>query len=59
MTKKTQKVMKNLGITMAIGSAVAAASATMASNNPSTKKSATKAVHAVSNFVNNVSSMMR
>lgn len=59
MTRKTQKMMKSIGITMAIGSAVAAASASMCTTNQSAKKSATKAVHAVSSFVNNVSSMMR
>lgn len=59
MTKKTQKVMKGLGVAMAVGSAVAAASATMGSNKQGTKKTAAKAVHAVSNFVDNVSSMMK
>lgn len=53
--------MKGLGVAMAVGSAVAAASATMGTNkhNQGMKKNATKAVQAVEHFVDNVSSMMK
>ena len=58
MKKKTQNIMKGLGVAMAVGSVIAGASATMGSNSKKAKKTMQKAVHSVSNFVETVSGMM-
>ena len=51
MKKKTANIIKGVGVAMAVGSAVAAASATMGTNSKSTKKTMQKAVTKVSDFV--------
>ena len=58
MKKKTANVIKGIGVAMAVGSVVAAASASMGTNSTSTKKAMQKAVNKVSDFVDTVSSMM-
>lgn len=58
MKKKTQNIMKGLGVAMAVGSVIAGASATMGSNIKKAKKTMQKAVNSVSNFVDTVSGMM-
>lgn len=58
MKKKTANVIKSLGVVMAVGSVVAAASASMGQNSTSTKKAMQKAVNKVSDFVDTVSAMM-
>ena len=58
MKKKTQNIVKGLGVAMAVGSVIMGASATMGSSNHKTKKTMQKAVNSVSNFVDTVSSMM-
>ena len=58
MKKKTANVIKSLGVVMAVGSVVAAASASMGQNNVNTKKAMQKAVNRVSDFVDTVTSMM-
>lgn len=58
MKKKTANVIKGIGVAMAVGSVVAAASASMGTNSASTKKAMQKAVNRVSDFVDTVSSMM-
>lgn len=58
MKKKTANVIKGIGVAMAVGSVVAAASATMGTNSTSTKKAMQKAVNKVSDFVDTVSSIM-
>ncbi len=58
MKKKTQNIMKGLGVAMAVGSVIAGASATMGSNSKKAKKTMQKAVNSVSNFVDTVSGMM-
>ncbi len=58
MKKKTQNIMKGLGVAMAVGSVIAGASATMGSNSRKTKKTMQKVVNSVSHFVDTVSGMM-
>ena len=58
MKKKTQNIMKGLGVAMTVGSVIAGASATMGSNSRKTKKTMQKAVNSVSHFVDTVSGMM-
>ncbi len=58
MKKKTENIMKGLGVAMAVGSVIAGASATMGSNSAKTKKTMKKAVNKVSDFVDTVSDMM-
>ncbi len=58
MKKKTQNIVKGLGVAMAVGSVIMGASATMGSNSHKTKKTMQKAVNSVSNFVDTVSGMM-
>lgn len=58
MTKKSQKVMKGLGVAMAVGSVVAAAGASMTNPTSNTKKNMKKAMNTVTDFVDTVASMM-
>lgn len=58
MKKKTQNIMKGIGVAMAVGSVIAGATASMGSNSKKTKKAMQKAVNTVSGFVDSVSSMM-
>lgn len=58
MKKKTANVMKGLGVAMAVGSVIAATSATMGTNSMSTKKTMKKAVNKVSDFVDTVAAIM-
>lgn len=58
MKKKTANVIKSLGVVMAVGSVVAAATASMGQNSGSAKKTMQKAVNKVSDFVDTVSAMM-
>lgn len=58
MKRKTAKVMKGLGVAMAVGSVVATASASMNQNGMMNKKTMQKAVNKVTDFVNGVSTMM-
>ena len=58
MKKKTQNIMKGLGVAMAVGSVIAGATASMGSNGKKTKKTMQKAVNSVSHFVDTVSGMM-
>lgn len=57
MKKKTVNIMKGLGVAMAVGSVMAAASASMGENK-SAKKTMQKAVNKVSDFVDTVASVM-
>lgn len=60
MNKKTKKIMQGIGAAMAVGSVVAAASASMPTNGKNSyKKAASNAMDKVNNFVNNVQSMMK
>lgn len=58
MKKKTANIIKGVGVVMAVGSAVAAATSSMGQNSKSTKKTMQKAVNKVSDFVDTVSSFM-
>ncbi len=58
MKKKTVNIIKGVGVAMAVGSAVAAASASMGQNSKNTRKTMQKAVNKVSDFVDTVSSLM-
>ena len=58
MKKKTEHIMKGLGVAMAVGSVIAGAGATMGSNSTKTKKAMKKAVNKVSDFVDTMSDMM-
>ena len=58
MKKKTQNIMKGLGVAMAVGSVIAGASATMGSNSRKKKKTMQKAVNTVSQFADKDSGMM-
>ena len=56
--KKTENIIKGLGVAMAVGSVIASASATMGTSSSKTKKNMKKAVGKVSDFVDTVSTMM-
>lgn len=58
MKRKTAKVMKGVGIAMAVGSVVATASASMNQGSIMNKRTMQKAVNKVTDFVNGVSTMM-
>lgn len=58
MKKKTENIIKGLGVTMAVGSVIAGACASMGINNNKTKKSMMKAVNKVTDFVDTVSTLM-
>lgn len=58
MKKKTENIIKGLGVAMAVGSVIASASATMGSGSAKTKKNMKKAVNKVTDFVDTVSTMM-
>lgn len=58
MKKKTENILKGVGVAMAVGSVIAGASASMGSNSKKTKKTMQKAVNTVSNFVDTVADMM-
>lgn len=58
MKKKTENIIKGLGVAMAVGSVIASATATMGSSSSKTKKNMKKAVGKVSDFVDTVSTMM-
>ncbi|MFR6065782.1 MAG: hypothetical protein ACLUH5_07055 [Eubacterium sp.] len=58
MKKKTENILKGVGVAMAIGSVIAGASASMGSNSKKTKRTMQKAVNTVSNFVDTVADMM-
>lgn len=63
MYKKTKNVAKKVGVGLAVGAAVAAVGAGIANRNGKTvssvKKSAGKALHNASNFIDDVSKMMK
>uniref|UniRef100_UPI004027CC6F hypothetical protein n=1 Tax=Eubacterium sp. TaxID=142586 RepID=UPI004027CC6F len=58
MKKKTENILKGVGVAMAVGSVIAGASASMGSNSKKTKRTMQKAVNTVSNFVDTVADMM-
>lgn len=58
MKKKTQNIVKGIGVAMAVGSVVAGAASTMGSNSRKAKRTMQKAVDSVSHFVDTVSAMM-
>lgn len=58
MKKKTSSIMKGLGVAMAVGSVIAATSASMGSNNTNTKKTMKKAMGKVADFVDTVATFM-
>lgn len=58
MKRKTQNIMKGVGVAMAVGSVIASAGAAMGGKTPVSKRTMKKAVGSVANFVDNVSSMM-
>ena len=58
MKKKTENILKGVGVAMAVGSVIAGASASMGSNSKKTKRTLQKAVNTVSNFVDTVADMM-
>ena len=60
MKNNTKKVMQGVGVAMAVGSVVAAASASMAGNRKTDmKKTAKKAMNAVNSFAQDVQSIMK
>lgn len=58
MKKKTEKIMRGLGIAMAVGSVAATAGAAMSQGSAMNKKSVQKAVNKVTDFVSGISQMM-
>lgn len=58
MKRKTENMIKGLGVAMAVGSVIAGATATMGSNSKKAKKAMQKAVNKVSDFADTVSSFM-
>ncbi|MCD7872590.1 MAG: hypothetical protein LUG21_04705 [Clostridiales bacterium] len=58
MKKKTENIIKGLGVAMAVGSVIAGASASMGSGSSKAKKNMKKAVNKVSDFVDTFSAMM-
>ena len=58
MKKKTENILKGVGVAMEVGSVIAGASASMGSNSKKTKRTMQKAVNTVSNFVDTVADMM-
>ena len=58
MKRKTENMIKGLGVAMAVGSVIAGATATMGSNSKKPKKAMQKAVNKVSDFADTVSSFM-
>lgn len=58
MKRKTENMIKGLGVAMAAGSVIAGATATMGSNSKKTKRAMQKAVNKVSDFAENVSAFM-
>lgn len=63
MYKKSKNVAKKVGVGLAVGAAVAAVGTAVANRNSKTahsvKKSAGKALHNASNFIDDVSKMMK
>ena len=58
MKRKTENMIKGLGVAMAVGSVIAGATATMGSNSKKTNTAMQKAVNKVSDFADTVSSFM-
>lgn len=58
MNKKQQKIMRGVGIAMAVGSVVAASASAMSSPSNKTKKAVKKAANTAMQIVDSVSSMM-
>ena len=58
MNKKQQKIMRGVGIAMAVGSVVAASASAMNGPSNKTKKAVKKAANTAMQIVDSVSSMM-